>query len=232
MAYKPGALKITGWILKGILYSVIVFVVSLLVWRIWFSTKIPDDIKKLCATDELRAAYELTNGDLTAFKQDQASITRAEDSYGYFSIVDYVIIPEADEVQLIFRYNNSTLEHLAEDYGLGAIPEKGKDSFHMILTKTTDLTPDDKSDNTDKDALLETRYEPTVSLVGYTKLYTYYRYVFDGVEIGDDDIGLFADIYYVGDIDYTKEAYGTLCLYDHEMAKKSVKLTKKDIFGD
>lgn len=229
MAYRPGPLKIVGWVLKSILYMVIVFIASLLIWRVYFSTKIPEKIRLTDVNDILVEAYKSNNGNITPYDQDQQSLTRGEDNYGYFSIEDYVIIPEAKQVQIIFRYNRSTLEHLMEDYCLAELPSRDRDWFDVTLVKTTDLTPDDKSDELDPDTLAKERYFPTKVIKESTKMYDFYRIVFDGVDIGTLDLGLFADIYYVGDIDYTADAYGTLCLYDSEMQRKDYEFDKDTV---
>lgn len=227
MAYKPGALKITGWIIKGILYAVVILVFSLLIWRMCFSTIIPADVNQLYVTPELKAAY--SDGVLEGFKQEQATITREEQSYGYFSVVDYVIIPEASEVQIIFRYNNSTVVNVADDLGLSQVPSLEQDLFDVTLVKTTDLTPDDQSDNIDPDALLKTRYLPTAVVSGRTQLYNYRRIVFSGVDIEQLDIGLFVDIYYIDSVDYDTTPLGTLCLYDYQMERIDYDFSGSDL---
>ena len=63
----------------------------------------------------------------------------------------------------------------------------------------------------------------------HTLLYTFHRIVFDGVELGEDDIALFADIHYVEDIDYEKLPYGTICLYDDETRDREYEFDKKDL---
>lgn len=228
MAYKPGPLKIIGWIIKAILYMIIVFVFSLLIWRIWFSTRIPDKITDFTVTDSLKTAFAEAGNSaegLGMFNQSQASITRGEKNAGYFSVEDYVIIPGADQVQLIFRYNNSTLEHLAEDFGLDGVPDRTLELFDLTLVKTTDLTPDDKSDNTNRDSLRETRYTASYTVSDTTLLYNYRRVVFEGVTLEEDDIGLFFDIYYAKKIDYSSLPYGALCLYDREMENEPYEIS-------
>lgn len=227
MAYKPGALKITGWVIKIILYMLVIFVFSMLIWRMYFSTRIPDKIEQLYVTPALRAAY--ADGSLEGYKQEQATITREEQCYGYFSVVDYVIIPEASEVQIIFRYNNSTVENVASSLELDEVPSLDEDMFDVSLVKTTDLTPDDKTDNTDVSALRKTRYFPVAVVSERTKLYNYRRIVFGGVDIDELDVGLFVDIYYKGNTDYNETPMGTLCLYDYEMERIDYKFSRSDL---
>lgn len=227
MAYKPGALKITGWVIKAILYMIVVFVFSMLIWRMCVSTNIPDKIERLYVTPSLEAAY--ADGKLEGFRQDQASITRGDNNYGYFSIEDYVIITDANQVQIIFRYNNSTVENVANDLHLDEVPSLDDDIFDVTLVKTTDLTPGDTTDNTDEAALSKTRYFPSAVVAERTKLYNYRRYVFEDVTLDELDIGLFADIYYVGAVDYDETPLGALCLYDYEMERVEYKFSKGDL---
>lgn len=205
--------RIIGGILKLIVTALIALVVGTVIWRVFFSAKIPSEVKYLQKNDILSAAYAENDGNLTFRRQEQASITKAEKNYGYFSVVDCVFIPEASQVQLVFRYNNSTIRHLAEDYGLEEIPAKSEELFEVTLLRTTDLTPENTEDNGDPSTLKKERIRATSSVRAETQLYTFYRYVFDGVTVEDVTDGVFADVYWLGDINYDADAYGTLCLY-------------------
>ena len=61
-----------------------------------------------------------------------------------------------------------------------------------------------------------TRYNSTMFQrdVASKKLYTYYRYVFDGVKITDEVLEVSVEVRYLGDT--PGKAYGSLCLYDTE----------------
>ncbi len=222
MAYRPGPLRIIGWIIKGIFGLLIAFIIGLLLWRMFISTKVPEKISAFIVTQPLKdavsASEEGVEG-LEMYDQDQASITRGETNAGYFSVVDYVIIPEAHQVQLILRYNNSTLEHVATDFKLSEAPSRDSDVFDITLVKTTDLTPDNEDDNIDKSNLSETRYYPAEVVSDTTLLYNYRRVVFEGVDIEADDVGLFVDLYYIERLDYSALPYGALCLYDRQMER-------------
>lgn len=206
------SVRVAGAIFRLILTLLVFAVVGVVVWRVFFSTSVPKEVRYLQPNDVLSAAYADTDGNLTFRRQEQATITRGEKNNGYFSVVDCVFIPEAKQVQLVFRYNNSTIRHLAADYSLDRIPDKSETLFDVTLLRTTDLTPEDKSDNGDPAMFAKDRIRPTSCTRAETALYTYCRYVFDGVTVEADTDGVFADIYYLGDVDYTKDAYGTLCL--------------------
>lgn len=205
--------RMIGWVVKTLVGLFVFAVIAVLLWRIFFSANIPDTIDTLAVNEDILAAYEEHGEDIQLLYQDQGTVTRAEHNYGYFSVPKCTFIPEANQVQVVFRYNNSTLSHLATDYELGEIPSRDADLFDVTLVRTTDTTPDDKSDNTNAETLVKERFFPTDVKRETTSLYTYYLYVFEDVSVEELTAGMFVDIYYNGDIDYEKSAYGTLCIY-------------------
>lgn len=210
-------------IIRRVIKTVFVLFVLLanvvLLWRVFFSANIPKEIKTLTLTPKSVSVYRDQGDGITLRYQEQATVSKGEKSYGYFGIPQVVFIPDAEQVQIVFRYNNSTLKNLAKDYGLEEIPDKALTHFDVTLVKTTDLTPEDASDNTRPEMLSRTRYHANEAYIerDTTTLYTYYRYVFDGVTVETDTVGVFADVYYLGDLDYEQEAYGRLCLYDYAL---------------
>ena len=208
--------RIIGRLIKLFFTLIILAINAILVWRVFFSAAIPDGIKTLTPNEQLSAAYAQYGDELTLRYQDLATITRAEQNYGYFSVPQCVFIPQANQVQIVFRYNNSTLEHLREDYALEQLPSREETLFDVTLVRTTDLTPENKEDNIkDVTTLAKERYMPTSVERDTTTLYTYYRFVFDGITVEELTDGIFVDVYYVGDIHYEQSAYGTLCIYDY-----------------
>lgn len=221
--------RLIGRIIKAFFILLIVAVNALLIWRVFFSARIPSAVKGLAANDTLRAAYAENGSDLVLQYQDQASITRAENNAGYFSVVQCVFIPQANQVQVVFRYNNSTLKHLAEDYGLPETPSRDLTLFDVSLVRTTDLTPDNPDDNQDPATLSSERFFPSADVTRkQTALYTFIRYTFDGVTVLPDTDGVFFDVYYNEQIDYSASAYGTLCLYDCRDRWLTYKLSSAD----
>ena len=225
---RERAPRIARRIFRFFLFALILGVNGIIFWR-FCSASIPSAVKAVVPNEALASAYVAQDGDLTAYRQEQASITRGTDNYGYFSVVQCVFFPEAEQVQIVFRYNKSTLRHLAEDKGLDAIPEKSGTHFDVTLLRTTDLTPEDKSDNLDPATLAQTRYFASGEPVRVeTSLYTYFRYTFDGVTVAPDTDGVFVDVYWLGDLDYSAAAYGTLCIWDSDSENIPVKLTTAD----
>lgn len=221
--------RIAGRVIKSLFALFVLIVNCILLWRVLFSANIPNSLEALTVNEPLRAAYGQNGEALTLQYQDQEPTTYGQNNRGYFSIAEYVFIPEANQVQVVFRYNNSTLRHLAEDYGLSEIPDKSGAYFDVTLLKVTDLTPENETDGNDPATVEEIRYAPTDVKRDTTSLYTYYRYVFDGVTVDENAIShVFLDVYYVNDLDYEKTPYGSLLLYDQLHEWIPYKLTKAD----
>ena len=215
----------------------IAFVCGFLLWRI-FSSGDPSSMKVISANDRLCEAYSQKGEELYMFRQEQRSITSGENNYGYFSITDHVIIPDANQIQTVFRYNTSTLEKTAEDFGLDSVPLRGDEVYDVTVLVAIDLTPDVKEDNSGNDpaSVKFVRCHGKMTLSDTKNLYNYRRFVF---QLDDADIDLrdliekelllaiYADICYKGAIDYDKP-YGTLCLYDFASENVRVKLDRKD----
>ena len=239
MSRASRALKRTWRFVKLIVALVIATVIGLLLWRL-FQDRDPRAMTVLTPNETLCAVYEENGGELQVLEQEQNTITRSERNYGYFSVTQDVLIPKANQIQLLFRYNNSTIRALAKDYRLSEVPSRDIELYDVTVLLAIDLTPDDPSDNAGNDpssvrfVRVHAMAEPTVDK---TTLYNYRRFVFDVGESGEDlaallDSGLllavYADVYYNGDIDYDKEPYGALCLYDYKNETEVVKLTSRD----
>lgn len=203
------ALKIIGRIIKYFFFFIIIAINAIMLWRIFFSGD-PSEIKPLVANEKLVSVYNEKGNDLVLKTQKQKALAES----GRFSVTDCVFIPEADQIQITVRYNNSTLRRLAEDFELSTAPEKKDELFDITVVKTTDLTPENDEDNLKRENLKEERFYPTGKpKTAYTSLYTYKKFIFDNIE-WEDAVGLFLDIYYVGDMDYSDVPYDALCIYD------------------
>ena len=236
--------KIAGWLIKMLFTLLIASVCAFLMWRV-FSSSDPDSMKTVSINDAVYEAYEASEGDLYMFRQEQNSLTRGEDNAGYFGVTRAVFIPEANQIQVVLRYNNSTIRHLTEDYSLESTPMREEDLFDVNLFFSVDLTPENKDDNATISDTGTRTFRCSSKLVerDQKNLYNYRKFVFDLDECGEDlsellDSGLllavYADVYYVEDMDLDEEAYGTLCLYDYITENKTVKLSsgeKKAIEG-
>ena len=223
------ALWLAGHALNILISLLVTAVCAAMCWRVFISNIPPSEMKRLAANQALTEAYRASGEQLTLYTQKQPSLTKSEQSYGYFGVTRCVFIPDAEQIQLTFRYNNSTLEHVKEDFALAEVPPRGVEVFDVSIVRITDLTPGDASDNVDGSPNLQKeRFAPTSRVIDTTALYTYILYTFDGVKMTDDTIVAFLDVYYDAAIDYDKEAYGTLRLYHTEDEKLPVELSGKE----
>ena len=234
------AIKRFGRLIKFLLVCVILTVCVFMVWRI-FSTGTPKNIDTMIPTDELCEAYSEKGKDLYVFEQKYDDITRADHNSGYFAVPQAVFIPEVNQAQIVFRYNNSTVRALATDYGIDPVPDRNEDLYNVSLVFYIDLTPEDESDNDDvnSEGLKKVRVLPSKQKSERTTLYSFYRYSFDFdnaeeeinmQQLIDDGtlVAVHAEFYYKGDLDYDKTPYGALSLYYHKRSNYGVKLTAAD----
>ena len=235
MSRVTRAFRITGRLIKLLIGLLIFAVIAMIVWRV-VSSNNPKDMERLTPNDKLISVYKEQGDDLLIFKQDQRSVTSGNNNYGYFSVTDYAIIPDADQIQLLFRYNNSTITSTVEDYGLEETPARDEDIYDVTLLLAIDLTPEDKDDNLeiDEDSVRFVRVHASSCESGVKNIYNFRRFVFD-TETADLDlstlldeellIAVYADIYYAYDLDYEDTPYGSLCLYDY--LEENIKIKPK-----
>jgi len=238
------AWRTIGRIIKYTAFAVVFSVIILLVWRI-ASSGDPKSMKTLTGNEALASAYAENGDGLEVYYQEQGKLTRSEGNYGYFGVTQVRIIPDADQIQVVFRYNTSTLRYMEDDLGL----ERGtllrdEDHFDVSLVISTDLTPERTDDNAfgEKDhpeSVSEKRYFPTEKYTVKDKknVYNYRKYVFEGVSIEDLTLAAYVDVYYKGKDangntvtpDYLEKPKGTLCIYDYKSENITKKLTSDDI---
>ena len=226
--------KIAYYIFKAIGLLLVFGTIGILLWRI-FTSGDPASMKTLDANAPLVEAYEKAQAEgreMDMFTQEQpTTITTAEHNYSYFAVSNVVFIKDADQIQLTFRYNNSTIRHLAEDYELPEIPARESELYDVTLWVVYDLTPDVVGDDENVEYV---RIHPTASetVAEQKSLYNYRKFVFDGVDFDTTEkpiLTVFMDVYYVEDVNYEEDPYGTLPIYQYVYENKPYTLTDKDI---
>ena len=228
---KSTTSRIIGWVIKAVIGLMIGAILGVLLWRI-LSSGDPASMKALQPNQTLYNAYTAHTadpdaGDFIVLHQRYDTIIREGEAKGYFSVTQADFLPYADQLQLTFRYNNSTLKRVAKDLGKPAPLERGKDWFDVTVTVAYDLTPDNPDDNdvNDPACVHFERYQPTACVKDTKNLYNYERLTFDGIDIFDrldeqgepvmraDVLAVYVDIYFNETIDYQKEPMGTLMIY-------------------
>lgn len=209
------ALWITGHILRALFALVIIGMCAVLIWRMAFSQRTPSSLSEIADNPILSAAYEKNGNVLTILEQEQVKYTEGAENYAYFNLDYCYFIKEADQLQLLLFYNNSTLEHLAEDHKLAEVPPRGTEIFSLKLTQYIDVTPADYQKTSKDDIVTEERViAPTSHEIDTNSLYTFIRYTFDGVDLDEDTVVIYLDMCY-GE---KAESYGTLRLFHRESA--------------
>ena len=241
MSRVSRAFRLTGKLIRFIIGLIIFAVIAMLLWRV-FSSSNPKELELLTPNEKLAAAYEEYGESLRLFKQDQRSITSGESNYGYFSVTQNIFIPEANQVQLLFRYNNSTIKALESDYALESTPARSDELFEVSLVFYVDKTPDDTEDNLRdlKEMVRQGKVDayrvyPSYCEVSEKNIYNFRKMIFDLDSAGFDLqssledntlLAVLADVYYVEDVNYDENAYGTLCLYDYLTENIEIKPSK------
>ena len=245
-------MRITGRIIKVIAFSAVFAVIIFLLWRI-FSSGVPNEMKSLTVNDGVVAAYEAGDGALYMFKQNPQKTTNAERNRGFFTVCDYVIIPEANQIQVVYRYTNGAIVSLVENGKVAETPKEDEHIFDTSLLVIRDLTPENTADNAglSEGTVDYTRISPSDSKRMQKDLYNYYRLVFDlngtdlsvkDLEGGNDLLAIYFDIYYAGDVDESGSitatdpetgeeelAYGSLPIYTKGMENRRVFPSGKDV---
>ncbi len=230
MARSKYKWRIAGFIFKAICTLVIAAIVILLLWRIIDNNNDPKEMDTVIGNSLLSDAYAEAGNSLNTYYQEQSKFTRGENNYGYFAITQSLIIEDIDQIQFVFRYNNSTLKHTAEDYSLPSVPSRDEEVYDVTVTVMYDLTPENKDDNDGKtqDAVSFIRFFASDMIAAKKTLYNYRKFVFDGIKIDERVIAVYADFYYVGDLDYDKKPYGSLLIYHEDEKNIDYKLTRND----
>ena len=223
--------RMAGFIFKALGSLIIAAIAAILIWRMIDSNNDPREVDTITPNSLLVDAYNEKGKDLNIYYQEQSKHTRGENNYGYFTITQSIIIDDIDQIQFVFRYNNSTLEYTKNDYGLSSVPSRDEEVYDVTITVMYDLTPENKNDNdgTNKETVSYVRFKPSEFKSAKKTLYNYRRFVFDGIDIDETVIAVYADFYYVGDINYDEKPYGSLLIYHYEEENIDYKLTRKDI---
>ncbi len=222
---KSTTSRIVGWAIRLLIGALICSILGVLLWRI-MSSGDPASMKALQPNQTLYDAYTAHTadpdaGDFIILRQRYDTIIREGEAKGYFSVTQADFLPAAEQLQITFRYNNSTLKYVAQDFGKPEPLERGKDWFDVSVTVAYDLTPDNPDDNdvNHPESVRFERFMPTACVKDTKNLYNYERLTFDGIDIFDhfdengepvmraEVLAVYVDIYFNEDIDYEKDPW-------------------------
>lgn len=219
-----------GRILRITFYVLVYAVIAAIILRMC-TNGTPKDIERISVNDELYSAYSELGSELKIHYQKYDEYTSEEENYGYFGIMQSLFIPQVSQVQVVFRYNNSTIEELPNDFPelCPDVPDKSETLYDVTLVKVIDLTPENSEDNDKEEFLKFERYYPTKDMTAskQTGLHNYYRYTFEGVDT-EGAFAFYVDIYYNKAIDYEKDAYGSVRIFASDRYTHTYQLTSND----
>lgn len=239
---RPHPMHKLGKILGRIITCICFLVIALLFFRMCSQNKIPESVKTLSVNGSLLSAYRDKGESLPIIYQDyeiystennvrvnESGKTVANAGKAYFAVPQAIFIPDADQVQLVLRYNNSTLKYLAEDYPslCPDVPDRSENVYDVTLVKVTDLTPDISTDNEDKKYLSEERFNITDIISDESGLHNFRRLTFEGFEL-EGAMTVYLCIYYKEAVDYDAPPYATVTIYEQGEKDHSYELTKSD----
>lgn len=186
---------------------IIIWVALLMSFRIYTVNHYPPAAEGIVATDALKAAYAA--GTLNAETWEARTLYDNNQKSKFFSHQP-IYMPTEETLIVTLRYNNSLLAIMAEDFGFAET--NGRD-----LPLDVSLFADGYE-----------RIHPTAyTFATAFGLYSYRRYVFEGVSADMLDT-LYIDVYYADDADYTVSPYASLELRDASREPKAYKLTAAD----
>lgn len=176
-----------------IILTVIVF--GALMIRLFMSND-PKDSKQFIFTEDNLAAYEKSGGELKVIQNTSMNGYLTED--GRFSISQTRYIPSIGEFQATLRFNDSTLEYIAEELGCGVDGLACENGEYFVIVLRDDTG----------------RYYGDYKYIVFEKnIYNYCRFVFDGVDM-EGVTDLWADVYRIDAADVSQKPCGSLMLYD------------------
>lgn len=219
---KSYVLWITWHIVRALFVALIAFICLFLGWRMVFSKRPAKELRTISDNAVLSAAYE-SYGKISVMEQpDEVKYTEGEDNYADYHVGWCVFLEEANQVQLLFLYNNSTLRDVSETLKLDQALPRGEEVFGVELLMLIDVSPEGH----EGDPIIEERVIRATSCeMGENRLYTFSRYTFDGVDITDAVKVVYLDIYYE---DGTRTELGTMRLYHAESNATHRSLTAKE----
>ena len=197
-----------GKILKTVMITGIFLFCGMFILRIILSDYWPAEAKEIYANSVLDAAYSESGLPPEAFTQDPVTPYDNKDR-AHFFFRFFVLIPDAKQIQLTLRYNDSTLEDIKNDMKLDDLPTGDDARFSYYLR--------DESGKV---------YAHSSATYSHFMIYNYRRVVFDNVDTSTSGM-LYLDVYF-GDADpETDVPYGSMLVYVPEKSVEKYQIPIK-----
>lgn len=212
--------KIAKITFKTVILAISFFIYAFFVFRLCSTQDAPESVSAIVWNDTARAAYLAAPGEFQILSQEPSSIITED---GRFWISNVVYLPQAKQLQLTIKYNDSTLKYLRE--ALAKQASTTQEDGTMQTVSVDDITlPDEPFDYSILDNS-GVRYNEHSSSADREQNYNYRRLVFENITI-PEHAAYYIDMYYVGAIDYSAVPYGSLLAWNTSMDTEELKVEK------
>ena len=209
--------KIAKITFKTVILAISFFIYAFFIFRLCSTQDAPESVSSIVWNDTARAAY-LADPDAFQILSQEPSTIITDD--GRFWISNVVYLPQANQLQMTIKYNDSTLKYLREALARTA---NAADSDAAETVSADDIAlPDEPFDYSVLDNS-GVRYNEHSSIADHEQNYNYRRLVFENISI-PEHAAYYIDMYYVGAIDYSAVPYGSLLAWNTSLDVEELKV--------
>lgn len=210
--------KIAKITFKTVILAISLFIYSFFIFRLCSTQDAPKSVSSVVWNETARAAYAADPDGFEIFAQEPSTFITED---GRFWISDVVYLPQAKQLQMTIKYNDSTLKYLKE--ALAKQQTEGTDNGEDLPLPEIVL-PDEPFDYSVLDNSGVRYHEYSVSS-DRVQNYNYRRLVFENIVI-PEHAAFYIDMYYVGAIDYTAIPYGSLLAWNTALGTEKIDVEK------
>lgn len=211
--------KIAKITFKTVILAISFFIYAFFIFRLCSTQDAPESVSSIVWNDTARAAY-LSDPDAFQILSQEPSTIITDD--GRFWISNVVYLPQAKQLQLTIKYNDSTLKYLREALARNA---NANDPDAAETVSADDIVlPDEPFDYSVLDNS-GVRYQEYSSIADHEQNYNYRRLVFENITV-PEHAAYYIDMYYVGAIDYSAVPYGSLLAWNTSLDVEELEAEK------
>ena len=214
------AKNVAKFTFKTVILAISFFIYAFFIFRLCSTQEAPESVSSVVWNDTTRAAYAAAPDEFQILSQEPSTFITEN---GRFWISDVVYLPQAKQLQMTIKYNDSTLKYLKE--ALAKQASTTQDDGTVQTVSVDDITlPDEPFDYSILDNS-GNRYHVYSSTADHKQNYNYRRLVFEDIVI-PEHAAFYIDMYYVGAIDYSAIPYGSLMAWNTSMDTEELKVEK------
>ncbi len=212
--------KIAKITFKTVILAISLFIYSFFIFRLCSTQDAPKSVSSVVWNETARAAYAADPDGFEIYAQEPATFITDD---GRFWISDVVYLPQAQQLQMTIKYNDSTLKYLKEALAKQASDAESGDTA-QVLTADDITLPDEPFDYSVLDNS-GVRYHEYSASSDRVQNYNYRRLVFENIVI-PEHAAFYIDMYYIGAIDYTAIPYGSLLAWNTALGTEKIEVEK------